>query len=171
MYYLASSLRKIKENLHVSVIWNRVGIKLLLCVKIKLKYLPLYILASCSMSLLMRQGRSLSVLVSSATWQKACLKPTAQDTHRFMLQCMDNWALRCRYVFCISKGMQSINKAGKFLWWQWWQYLSNRWPFGTRSRGAEQRFDEPLLLREGSPHAVAAGKCARSWTATQQWKR
>lgn len=67
----------------------------------------------------------------------------------------------------MSKVPQSINKAGRFVWWH---YLSNQWSFGTRSRGAEQRFGEPLLLREGSQHAAAAGKCARSWTATQQWK-
>lgn len=39
---------------------------------------PLNILASCSISLLMRQGCSPSGLFSRATRQKACLNPTAQ---------------------------------------------------------------------------------------------
>lgn len=56
---------------------------LIMCENQSELYLPLYILASWSMSLLMRQGLSPSVLHSSATWEKACLKPTAQDTQRF----------------------------------------------------------------------------------------
>lgn len=45
--------------------------------------LPLNILASWSMSLLMRHGWSLPVLLSSATWQKACLNPAEENQCKF----------------------------------------------------------------------------------------
>lgn len=43
-------------------------------------YLPLYNMESSNMSLLMQQMLVWSVLGSSATLQKACLKPTAHNT-------------------------------------------------------------------------------------------
>lgn len=50
----------------------------------------------------------------------------------------------------------------------WGQHLSSQWSFGTRSRGAEQRSDEPSPPSEGSLHGAVAGKCAPSWTVRQQ---